>query len=276
MESPRYYSHVLIIGSGLAGCSAALTLADQGCEVSLLTPLESLDGGNSERAQGGIVFSANREDQRALEKDMYIAGHRYNFGKAVRYLATQGGEAVQNMLVDRLHVPFDRNPELPDRWDFTLEGGHSAPRIVHCADYTGKAIMEALHVAVLQHPRVRVLAQRSAVDLITTEHHATIASYRYHLRNQCVGAYVLNNKTLQVEPHLADLTVLATGGVSAFHQLPLGHRYGHFHGPACGRADHQYGVRAIPSYCVVPPGSAPFSDYRSHARRRGSADQHEG
>ena len=52
MESPRYYSHVLIIGSGLAGCSAALTLADQGCEVSLLTPLESLDGGNSERAQG--------------------------------------------------------------------------------------------------------------------------------------------------------------------------------------------------------------------------------
>ena len=213
MESPRYYSHVLIIGSGLAGCSAALTLADQGCEVSLLTPLESLDGGNSERAQGGIVFSTGREDQRALEKDMYIAGHRYNFGKAVRYLATQGGEAVQSMLVDRLHVPFDRDPEHPDRWDFTLEGGHSAPRIVHCADYTGKAIMDALHDAVLRHPRVRVQTQRSAVDLITTEHHATTASYRYHLRNQCVGAYVLNNRTLQVEPHLADLTVLATGGV---------------------------------------------------------------
>lgn len=213
MESPRYYSHALIIGAGLAGCSAALTLADQGYEVSLLTPLESLDGGNSERAQGGIVFSTNKEDQRALEKDMYIAGHRYNFGKAVRYLATQGGEAVQNLLVDRLHVPFDRNPEHPENWDFTLEGGHSAPRIVHCADYTGKAIMEALHAAILCHPRVRVLTQRSAVDLITTEHHAASASYRYHLRNQCVGAYVFNNKTLQVEPHLADLTVLATGGV---------------------------------------------------------------
>ena len=136
MESPRYYSHVLIIGSGLAGCSAALTLADQGYDVSLLTPLESLDGGNSEKAQGGIVFSTNKEDQRALEKDMYIAGHRYNFGKAVRFLATQGGEAVQKMLVDRLHVPFDKDPEHPERWDFTLEGGHSAPRIVHCADYT--------------------------------------------------------------------------------------------------------------------------------------------
>ncbi|HJA09028.1 MAG TPA: L-aspartate oxidase [Candidatus Mailhella merdigallinarum] len=213
MESIRYRSRVLIIGSGLAGCTAALVLANQGHEVSLLTPADELDGGNSTMAQGGIVFVKDKEEARALESDMYVAGHRYNFGKAVRFLATQGGEAVQRILVEQLRVPFNHRSADSSDWDLTLEGGHSAPRILHCADYTGRAIMEALHAAIAANPRVRVLNHRSAVDLITTEHHAAAPAYRYQLRNQCVGAYVFNDLTSQVEPHLADYTVLATGGV---------------------------------------------------------------
>ena len=213
MESIRYRSRVLIIGSGLAGCTAALVLANQGHEVSLLTPADELDGGNSTMAQGGIVFVKDKEEARALESDMYVAGHRYNFGKAVRFLATQGGEAVQRILVEQLRVPFNHRSADSSDWDLTLEGGHSAPRILHCADYTGRAIMEALHAAIAANPRVRVLNHRSAVDLITTEHHAVAPAYRYQLRNQCVGAYVFNDLTSQVEPHLADYTVLATGGV---------------------------------------------------------------
>ena len=120
MESVRYRSQVLIIGSGLAGCSAALTLADQGHEVSLLTPADELDGGNSTMAQGGIVYVTDKDEQSALERDMYVAGHRYNFGKAVRFLATQGGEAVQRILMDRLHVPINhRSANSSDR-DLTL------------------------------------------------------------------------------------------------------------------------------------------------------------
>lgn len=213
MESVRYRSQVLIVGSGLAGCSTALTLADQGWDVSILTPADALDGGNSSMAQGGIVYVRDKGEQRALERDMYVAGHRYNFGKAVRFLAAQGGEAVQKVLIERLNVPFNHRSANTSDWDLTLEGGHSAPRILHCADYTGRAIMEALHAAILAHPRVKVLTRRSAVDLITTEHHATAPSYRYQLRNQCVGAYVFNDETSRVEPHFADLTVLATGGV---------------------------------------------------------------
>ena len=73
MESIRYRSRVLIIGSGLAGCTAALVLANQGHEVSLLTPADELDGGNSTMAQGGIVFVKDKEEARALESDMYVA-----------------------------------------------------------------------------------------------------------------------------------------------------------------------------------------------------------
>lgn len=209
----RYRSQALVIGSGLSGCAAALTLADQGHEVSLLTPAESLDGGNSSMAQGGIVYVEDKAEQRALAQDMYIAGHRYNFGRAVRFLAMHGGEAVRRVLIERLGVPFNHRCADCSDWDLTLEGGHSSPRILHCADYTGKSIMEAFHAAILDHPHIRVMTNRTSVDLITTEHHATLAAYRYQLRNQCVGSYVFNDKTLQVESHFADLTVLATGGV---------------------------------------------------------------
>ena len=109
MNVLRYRSQVLVIGSGLAGCAAALTMADRGFEVHLLMPTEELDGGNSIMAQGGIVFSTDGEDQKSLQHDMFVAGHNYNYVEAVRFLAEHGGEAVQSMLIDKLHVPFDCN-----------------------------------------------------------------------------------------------------------------------------------------------------------------------
>ncbi|HJD97135.1 L-aspartate oxidase [Mailhella massiliensis] len=211
MNALRYRSQVLVIGSGLAGCAAALTLADRGFEVHLLMPTEGLDGGNSAMAQGGIVFSTDPEDQKSLEHDMFVAGHDYNYAEAVHFLAGHGGEAVQKMLIDKLHVPFDRNEQ--GSWDMTLEGGHAVPRIAHCADYTGRTIIEYMHAAVAAHENITVLAGRSAVDLVTTEHHARCRSCHYQLTNQCVGAYAFNDATGEVELHLAEMTVLATGGV---------------------------------------------------------------
>ncbi len=211
MNPLRYRSQVLIIGSGLAGCAAALTLADKGMEVHMLVPTEELDGGNSAMAQGGIVFCTDPVDQKSLQHDMFVAGHHYNYDEAVRFLAEHGGEAVQKMLIEQLHVPFDKNTE--GEWDMTLEGGHAVPRIAHCADYTGRTIIEYLHAAVIVHPGITVLARRSAVDLVTSEHHARSTTYHYQLTNQCVGAYAFNDATQEVELHLAEMTVLATGGV---------------------------------------------------------------
>ncbi len=211
MNTLRHKSQVLVIGSGLAGCSAALTLADKGFQVHMLVPTEGLDGGNSEMAQGGIVFTTDPEDQKSLQHDMFVAGHHFNYDEAVRHLAEKGGHAVQSMLVDKLAVPFDLNAE--GRIDMTLEGGHAVPRIAHCADYTGRTIIQYMHAAVAAHEGITVLAGRSAVDLVTTEHHALSTACRYQLHNRCLGAYAFNDATKEVELHLADMTILATGGV---------------------------------------------------------------
>ena len=214
MNTTSYRSQVLIIGTGLSGCTTALTLADKGFKVHLVCPTNALEPGNSNLAQGGIVYVHNNpQEAESLENDMLIAGHHYNFVKAVRFLAQEGGESVHKILIERLGVPFNSRSSNTADWDLTLEGGHSAPRILHCADYTGKSIMESLHCAIRNNENIQVLSNRSAVDLITTDHHTTIASYRYKLKNQCVGAYVFNDVTSQVESHLSDMTILATGGV---------------------------------------------------------------
>ena len=214
MNTTSYRSQVLIIGSGLSGCTTALTLADKGFNVHLVCPTNALQAGNSELAQGGIVYVHNNpKEEEALASDMLVAGHNYNFIKAVRFLAQEGGERVQAFLIERLGIPFNLRSSNTADWDLTLEGGHSAPRILHCADYTGKVIMDMLHKAIAVHENIQVLSDRSAVDLITTDHHTSITSYRYKLKNQCVGAYVFNELTSQVETHLSDMTILATGGV---------------------------------------------------------------
>lgn len=216
MNRSRRHVSVLIIGSGVAGCTAALTLADAGCDVLLLNAGETLSDGNSELAQGGIIYRAapspqGPDDARALEKDILVAGHYYNYRKAVRYLCRQGPACVDEMLVRRARVVFDRNPD--GSFNLTREGGHSAPRILHRADYSGRAMMEGLTAEVLAHPRIARLHRRAAIDLLTSHHHAKGSQYRYEVDNRCLGAYVLNEESGEPETILADWTVLATGGV---------------------------------------------------------------
>lgn len=223
MSNTRRYIPFLIIGSGIAGSTAALTLADAGCEVLLINAGDSLSDGNSALAQGGIIYEAKkpasidaqaqsiRHDAKSLENDILVAGHHYNYYKAVQWVANKGPEYIEKILIDRLHIPFDTNPD--GSYHLTREGGHSVPRILHTADYTGKAIMDGLASAVLSHPRITCLHNISAIDLLTTQHHATNSQYRYEVGNRCIGAYVLHQKTGEPETIFADWTILATGGV---------------------------------------------------------------
>ena len=175
MTQQRLKTQVLVIGAGISGSTSALTLADAGYEVTLIVPGKELDGGNSALAQGGIVYRSDPNDAKDLEKDILIAGHHHNYVKAVRHLCQHGPEAVERILMERAPIPFDR---LDGKLDFTREGGHGKHRIVHCADHTGKTIMEGLLQAVRMSPNIRILTGRTAVDLITTDHHARYKEYR--------------------------------------------------------------------------------------------------
>jgi L-aspartate oxidase len=210
MDDTRQRTQVLVIGSGIAGCIAALELAEKGLEVILLTSGERMDNGNTALAQGGIVYRAPDEDPRVLEQDIISAGREHNYVRAVRYLARRGPQVVRELLVDKLGVDFARGDSC--EWDLRMEGGHRLGRILYCADFTGRAIMDALMASVAAQTNIRVLTRRTAVDVLTTHHHSRTLEYRYLLSNQCVGAYVFNDHIGQVETVLADFTVLATGG----------------------------------------------------------------
>ena len=210
MSTWRLSTPVLVIGCGIAGATAALTLADAGVEVTVLTAETDPGWCNTVLAQGGIVARGPQDNPKLLERDIQVAGWRHNYGKAVRHLALHGPDAVQDILIDRVGVAFAQHDGQPD---YIREGGHSAGRILHCADHSGLSIMKALMAALQAAPNVRLLAGRTAVDLLTTHHHAGHLDYKYSLDNQCVGAYVFNQETGQVETMLADLTVLATGGL---------------------------------------------------------------
>ena len=216
MTTPRSHTPALIIGAGLAGCTAALGLARRGIPVTMLTAETSEESANSWLAQGGIIYKAEGHDAPSLEKDILEAGWHHNNPEAAHHLAEEGPKAVDAILRDLLHVPFDHSTE-PGRereLDLTREGGHSKPRIIHAADHTGRTIMEHIYAAVLKEPNIRVLSGYTAIDLLTSHHHTKGMTYRYQLENACCGAFVFNEATGRVETMLADMTILATGGVS--------------------------------------------------------------
>ncbi len=212
----RRHSQVLIIGSGIAGCTAALTLADLGVNVLLISSEENLGGGNSELAQGGIIYQAgDNSDPAALEEDILTAGHNFNYLKAVKYLCAEGPRVVEHVLMQRVSVPFSKNEH--NDFNLTREGGHSKARILHTADYTGASIMQALTLAVQEHPRIDCMLQCYAIDLLTSRHHGRRSDYRYRVENRCAGAYVYNNNIGQVQTLLAPWTILASGGVGGVY-----------------------------------------------------------
>lgn len=201
---------VLIIGTGLASCCTALTVADQGHKVLLTTrTADPLDCATS-HAQGGIIYRGQNDNPDLLAKDIQTAGAGICREAAVRQLAEKGPPLVESILIDRLGVPFDRDSQ--GRFDVTEEGAHCMPRILHCEDLTGHAIEERFFRTVSEHPNIQILDQTTVVDLLTLSHHSKRRTDVYETPT-CVGAYLLDQKTGRVTICFARETVLAAGGL---------------------------------------------------------------
>ena len=205
---------VLVIGSGLGGLAAAWEAAKHGCEVTLLTRASQPEDSNTYRAQGGIIYRGHGEKPEQLVADILVAGAGLSSPDAARLLSQEGPRLVKEVLIDELHVPFDPSPENPRELDLTSEAGHSIPRIIHFKDRTGFSIERAFFERVQAHPKVKVIACATSVDLLTASHHSLEPTDVYRPLS-CVGAYVLDQTTGKVFSILAKETILATGGLGS-------------------------------------------------------------
>ena len=197
---------VLIIGSGLAGMSLALRLAETQ-KVALLTKHELLDAASS-WAQGGIAAVLGDDDSPENHiRDTHIAGAGLCKDAAVRLVVENGRRAVEWLV--QQGVPFTRDENNLRELHLTREGGHSHRRIAHADDATGRAVQKTLVSQLKEHPNIEVLEHHIVVDLITSKKLKHAAPDKI---NRCYGAYALNNKTGRVLTIGARFTALATGG----------------------------------------------------------------
>ena len=192
---------VLIIGSGAAGLTAALALAET--RKVLVLAKGSLTGGSTAWAQGGIAAVLDAGDTFENHvRDTMVAGGGLNRRETVEFVIENAPQAIDRL--GELGVPFNRDE---DALHLTREGGHSHRRIVHVNDATGWAVQEALLNAAKANPNITLLPGRTCIDFITGRHGEKFSG------GGCVwGAYALDEETGSVEKHVARATILAAGG----------------------------------------------------------------
>ena len=204
----------LVLGCGLAGLNFALEFSRLNPKAKILLVTKSLDPMESATnwAQGGIA-AAVADD--SLDVDAHIADTLKTGGglsrlDAVRTVVEEGPARVRDLV--QQGVPFTKTE---GEFDLTQEGGHSRRRILHVADYTGKAIVETLLARVRENPQIELLTETIAVDLISTN---KLLKKRGTEGAICLGAYLLHTKTNHVYPVNANVTMVATGGAGKVYK----------------------------------------------------------
>ena len=206
MATSALSTDILIIGSGAAGLSLALRMADSARVVVLAKG--PLSEGSTNYAQGGVSAVLDASDSiESHIQDTLIAGAGLCHADAVRLTVEHGREAIE--WLSRQGVPFTKEPTRDGHVDYHLhrEGGHSHRRIVHAADATGRAIQSTLEARAREHANITLLDHHIAVDLITRRKIGLSG-------NRCLGAYVLDRRVGPVQAVAARFVVLATGGAS--------------------------------------------------------------
>jgi L-aspartate oxidase len=195
---------VLVVGSGIAGLSFALEMADS-ASVLVVTKKGRAESATN-YAQGGIAAAMGDDDSIELHiKDTVETGSGLSNPDIVRLVASEGPSKIDRLAEWGANFSFEAG-----RLSLGKEGGHSASRIVHKADHTGREVEKALIEALKKHPQVEILENHQAVDLVTDRH--ILASSRARSR-RCFGAYLLDSVSGEMNLANARVTLLATGGM---------------------------------------------------------------
>ena len=208
-------TNYLIIGSGVAGLTFALRIAERfpNQKITIVTKANA-DESNTKYAQGGIaiVTDKNEDSYQKHIEDTLICGDGLCNEAVVKMVITEGPKRLNELI--EWGAKFDKNSD--GNLNLGKEGGHSENRVVHHKDQTGHEIERAILMQVYLKENITVLDHHFAIDLITEN-------------NYCLGAIVLDEKTKQVSTYKSDITLLATGGI--------GHLYGHTTNPIIATGD---------------------------------------
>ena len=205
----EYKIDFLVIGSGIAGLSFALKVAEYG-RVAIVTKKGAMET-STNYAQGGIASVFGQYDSFDLHiRDTLEAGDGLCKKHVVEMVIESGPERVRELM--NWGVTFTQDSVGNLELDLGLEGGHSQKRIVHAGDFTGHAIEQALVDRTRKHEHIDIFENHVAVDLITYSTRMKRGVVTAAHEDVCCGAYVLDTKTNEVHTFNARITVVATGG----------------------------------------------------------------
>src|SRR5438034_2138049 len=197
----------LVLGSGIAGLSFALKVAPRG-RVAIVTKKGRAES-NTNYAQGGIAAVTGKDDSFELHvRDTLSAGAGLCKENVVRTIIEEGPARIAELIELGMQFSERAIPRSNGARELDLgkEGGHSKRRILHAKDVTGREIERALLAAIAAQPNIEIFENHFAIDLLTSQR------LGYADGNRCLGAYVLDKPTGQVETFASPVTLLATGG----------------------------------------------------------------
>ncbi len=206
---------VLIIGTGLAGCSAALAAAKEGLHVTLISSEKEFTESGSFYAQGGIITTPEHDSLELILHDFQRAGANLVNEKAVELVYKYGKTFIEEVLIKDVKVPFDRTAS--GQISLTKEASHSNNRIAHVKDHTGNAIQSYFYTYLKTFKNIDIITEVTAIDLITLAHHSLNYSHIYE-PSTCSGAYCYFHKSDEIKPILAGVTIVATGGLGRLYR----------------------------------------------------------
>jgi L-aspartate oxidase len=201
-------SDVLVIGSGLAGLGYALKVADF-ATVNLITKRGLTDASTS-KAQGGIAAVLGPDDRFEYHiQDTLTTGEGLSHPDIVELVVRQGPERIRELVTMGAHFDLGKD----NGYDLGREGGHSRRRVIHAQDMTGAEVERILSEKVLAHSNIQVFENHMGVDLVTRQRLVRRGAVVADTEESCLGAYVLNTATGEVDTFQALTTLLASGGV---------------------------------------------------------------